>query len=108
VAVNLGGIQLSGAAIGNAREVPHVRNAKSNAEDSAAAPQAGEVNITSTATLLSRLGQALGAQPAVDGARVSSLSRAVEDGTYRVEPDRIAAGLLLSERSLAQLPFTES
>ena len=72
-----------------------------------APPRPGEVSITSTAALLARLEQALGKHAPVDQKRVDSISRAIADGSYKVDPGKVASGLMQSERSLAPLPLTE-
>ncbi len=110
MAVNLNGIDLRGPAPGAARELSQSSKAAQAAPRAGADPDAAqpaEVSITSTAALLSHLGQALSAQPAVDQGRVAAVSKVVEDGSYRVQPEAVAAGLLQSERTLSPLPFTE-
>jgi negative regulator of flagellin synthesis FlgM len=57
--------------------------------------------------MLAKLQQSLSAQPAVDQNRVDSISKALANGTYRIDPERIASGLLSSERGLAALPRQE-
>jgi flagellar biosynthesis anti-sigma factor FlgM len=66
-----------------------------------------QVSITSTASLLARLQQALAAGPAVDQGRVDAISRALAAGTYRVDGDNIARGLIQAERALGQLKSSE-
>lgn len=104
VTVNLNGIEPSRTAPGAARQA-------AGTLDTAVAPQEGphkdNVNITSTAALLAQLEQSLAGQPAVDQSRVDALSRAISEGSYRVEPTRVAAGLVVSELALGQLPMVE-
>jgi flagellar biosynthesis anti-sigma factor FlgM len=114
VAVNLSGIAssgtgLSGTGIGTAREVPEPQQpaATQGPEQDAAAPRPGEVNITSTAALLAQLEQGLGTHAPLDQKRVDSLSRAIAGGHYKVDPGKVASGLLQSEHSLAPLPLME-
>jgi negative regulator of flagellin synthesis FlgM len=106
MAINLTGLQPGGASIGATPKTSTSQPAQSAAENATSQPQ-GEVSITSTASLLSSLQQALSAQPAVDQNRVAALSKALADGTYTIQPDKIATGLLHSERSLEPLPRTE-
>ena len=65
------------------------------------------VSITSTASLLAHLQQALSAQPAVDQDRVDAISKALAAGSYRVQGDKIAHGLIHTERALSQLKLAE-
>ncbi|HTT01953.1 MAG TPA: flagellar biosynthesis anti-sigma factor FlgM [Steroidobacteraceae bacterium] len=65
------------------------------------------VHITDAASQLAGLEQALSAQPAIDAGRVAEVSRALASGSYTIDPDRIAAGLLRSEQTLAQLSPAE-
>jgi negative regulator of flagellin synthesis FlgM len=111
MAINLGGIGLGGTPAGTAREAqeaqqPAAATPDGGGQDSAAA-RPGEVSITSTAALLASLEQALGKQAPVDQKRVEGISRAIADGSYKVDSAKIAAGLMQSERSLAPLPLME-
>jgi negative regulator of flagellin synthesis FlgM len=112
VAVNLNGIDLngSGSSIGTTRKTSSydtstLRNGTSQSESTAS--QGDAVDITSTAALLAHLERSLSAQPAVDTNKVDALRKAVENGTYTVDPAKVAAGLTNSERTLAQLPVAE-
>jgi negative regulator of flagellin synthesis FlgM len=109
VAVNLTGTglePLSGTSLGTARKATSSQQqAQPGTQD--ATPQQGDVNITSTASLLANLEQALSAQPAIDQNRVAAISKSLEDGTYTIEPAKIASGLLNFERSLNPLPRAE-
>lgn len=103
MAVNLNGIDLgSGAPLGSAAKTSAVPAATSDAKDSAAPPQS-EVSITSTAALLAQVQQSLSALPAVDEQRVSAISKAIAAGTYKINSEHIAHGLLQSERDLTRL-----
>jgi negative regulator of flagellin synthesis FlgM len=110
VAVKLTGMELSGAAMGSARKTSASPAKTSGAQESvqqeSAEPQSN-VSITSTASMLATVQQSLAAQPAVDQNRVDSISKALENGTYQINPDKIASGLLHSERGLAPLPRQE-
>ena len=74
-------------------------------EDSAASPvgtaNASEsVRITDQAKQLAALEQAIKAMPAVDEARVAEVRRAIDEGRYEVNAERIADKLLRTERDL--------
>ena len=53
--------------------------------------------------MLARLQQSLAAKPAVDQNRVDAVSKAISAGTYKVNPDKIAHGLINTERALGKL-----
>jgi len=106
VAVNLNGIELGGAALGPARKSSASASAAPSSQDDTA-PPAGEVNITSTAALLAQLEQSLSSQPAVDATRVAALRQAISSGTYTVTPEKVASGLIGTERALSALPLAE-
>jgi negative regulator of flagellin synthesis FlgM len=107
VAVNLNGIDLSGAAASSARKAPAAQSAPTSSQDATQQPQSAQVSITSTASLLANLQQALSASPAVDAKRIDSISKALSAGTYSVNPDKIANGLLQTERALGRLQSAE-
>jgi negative regulator of flagellin synthesis FlgM len=75
------------------------------ADDSAASP-AGTTNasdpvrITDQAKQLAALEHAIKGMPAIDEARVAEIRRALDEGRYEVNPERIADKLLRSEREL--------
>ena len=103
MAVNLNGMDLSGTAASSAHKASSAQStATSAAQDAAQQPQS-EVSITSTASLLANLQQSLAGQPAVDQNRVDAVSKALAAGTYKVNPDQIAHGLIDSERALGKL-----
>ena len=108
--INLAGIGLNGTAAGNAREAQETQQpavATPDPGQDSAAPRPGEVSITSTAALLARLEQALGTHAPIDHNRVESISRAIANGSYKVDSAKVASGLVQSERSLAPLPLME-
>lgn len=107
MAINLNGIDLSGTAASSAQKASSAQTPATSAQDAGAQdatqqPQS-EVSITSTASLLAHLQQSLAAKPAVDQNRVDAVSKALAAGTYKVNPDKIAHGLIDSERALGKL-----
>ena len=66
----------------------------------AAAQPAASVSITDSARQLAALEQAVKSMPAVNEARVATIRKAIQDGTYKVEPEKIADKLLQMEQSL--------
>jgi negative regulator of flagellin synthesis FlgM len=106
VAVNLNGIDLSSTTASSSRKVSSPQSTKTSSQDGTQQPQS-EVSITSTASLLAHLQQSLAARPAVDQNRVDTISKALAAGTYTVNPDKIAHGLIHTERALGQLKLSE-
>lgn len=106
MALNLNGIDLGGAAASSAHKTSSPQSPASSSPDATSKPES-EVSITSTASLLAHLQQALAAKPAVDQDRVDAISKALAAGTYTVHADRIAHGLIQSERALGQLKAAE-
>jgi negative regulator of flagellin synthesis FlgM len=113
VAVSLDGIDLSGSNsfIGSTRKTSSYETAsgprQGTSQSDNAVSQGDAVDITTTASLLAHLERSLTAQPAVDTQKVDAIRKAVESGTYTVDPAKVAAGLTHSERTLAQLPLAE-
>jgi negative regulator of flagellin synthesis FlgM len=102
MAVNLNGLDLSGAPASSAHKAQATQSTSANAPEATQQHQT-QVSITSTASLLARLQQALAAGPAADQGRVDAISKALAAGSYRVNSDSIARGLIQSERVLGQL-----
>lgn len=104
MAVNLTGIDLGGTAASSTHRTASTppRASTNTAQDATEQPQK-EVQITSTASLLSDLQRSLATQPAVDQNRVDSIRNALANGTYKVDSNKIASNLIDSERALSKL-----
>lgn len=59
------------------------------------------VRITEGARQLANLEKAIAALPVVDQARVDAVSRALDDGRYVVDPQRVADRLLRMDQDLS-------
>ena len=66
----------------------------------AAGAGADTVSLTGTAAKLRQLEAALSELPVADNERIDAVKRAVANGTYEIDPQRIAAKMLDFERSL--------
>jgi negative regulator of flagellin synthesis FlgM len=62
--------------------------------------QADTVSVTDAASRLQRLEQSVAGLPEVDSSRVEAVRRAVADGSYHVDPARVADKLLGFENAL--------
>jgi negative regulator of flagellin synthesis FlgM len=104
MAIDLKNIDLAGTASSSTRKANTAPAVAPRSAEKDAPQQAGsEVSITSTASLLARLQNALASQPAVDQKRVAEISQAISNGTYKVSSSSIADGLIHSERALGKL-----
>jgi negative regulator of flagellin synthesis FlgM len=72
----------------------------SDGQGSSAAPPSPSVSITDSARQLAALEQAVSASPVVNGAKVAKIGKAVDDGTYSVDPEKVADKLMQMEQSL--------
>ena len=105
MAVNLTGLDLSGTAASSTHKTSSTPNTSAHGtttQDATQQPK-NEVSVSSTASLLSHLQRSLGATPAIDQKRVESISNAIASGTYKVDSDKIAHGLINTERALGKL-----
>ena len=59
------------------------------------------VSLTDTAAKLQKLTQELESQPVVDADRVDAIKSSIDNGTYEVDPERIAEKMVAFERDLA-------
>jgi negative regulator of flagellin synthesis FlgM len=92
-------LQLPATGAGAGAQVPPAGPDLTDGQAATVAP-GPEVQITQTASRLAELEQSMRAQPAVDAARVAAARQALASGSYRADPDRIAAGLLQIEQTL--------
>ncbi len=58
------------------------------------------VSLTGDASRLQELERELGSQPVVDSQRVDAVRSAVENGTFEVNPERIAEKMMSLEQAL--------
>lgn len=71
-----------------------------NAKSDRATPSDDKVTVTDTATRIRQLEANLSTMPDIDNARVQAIRQAISEGSYRIDPDRIAANLLKLEKDL--------
>lgn len=65
-----------------------------------AAPAGAEISLSGLGGKLATLESELSAAPAFDSARVEEIKQAIKDGSYKVDPERIADKLLADVASL--------
>ena len=98
----IGGFDSGPGQVSTGRAVKRGDAARSSASG-AASSGSGDTHITDSARKLSELEQVVQALPAVDSSRVAEVSNSIQNGTYQINPERIADKLLQSETDLAKL-----
>ncbi len=98
----ISGVDTRTGPVGAGRAVERARDAATGAKQDGGSSSSG-VHITGTARQLADLEQVVKDMPAVDEARVAAVRQALEQGTYQVQPERIADQLLHIEQVLAPL-----
>ncbi len=104
--INRNGLDLGGAPASSVNKASAAQSTSPSSQDTTQQPQT-EVSITSTAALLAHLQRALAAKPAIDQGRVDAISKALAAGSYGINGDNIASGLIQTERALGQLTSAE-
>lgn len=61
--------------------------------------RADSVDLTDSARQLQDLQAAVAGTPVVDSSRVDALREAIANGSYKVDPQRVADGLLAQDRA---------
>jgi len=103
VPTKIGGFDAGPVHVGAGRAVKRNSDASRSSSSSDAASSAGEAHITDSARKLADLEQTIQALPAVDNSRVAEVSSSIQNGTYKINPERIADKLLQSEEDLHKL-----
>ena len=87
--------------VGTEKSVSRTRDgATSSAETAASKKDSGAVQITGQARQLAALEQTVKALPIIDEARVAEIRQAIDEGKYRIAPERIADKLLRMNQEL--------
>jgi negative regulator of flagellin synthesis FlgM len=97
------GAQGAAASVGTARSAATTAAGTGSAPEAEVSAASQDVHITDTAARLALLEPALREAPAVDQSRVAAIRSAIEAGTYKVQPDHVATGLLQVEQALTGL-----
>jgi negative regulator of flagellin synthesis FlgM len=108
VSSKIGGVDSSRptAPIGAGRAAQRPQDAAAGGAQSSNASSGGtqeSVEITGVARQLASLEQAVRDVPAINSSRVAQISSSIEQGTYTVNAQNIAAQLVQTERELAHL-----
>lgn len=106
VASKITGVEPKPLRVAAAAGVRGTRDVAAAAADSSAAGT--DVHLTGAARGLAAIEQSLRALPAVDELRVSAVKQRLQDGSYEVDPQRVADRLLRMEADLARLAPLEA
>jgi negative regulator of flagellin synthesis FlgM len=89
------------APVGNGQAVRRPQDTSVSEGSSPAAPKPSpSVSITDSARQLAALEQAVNSAPVVNSAKVAKIGKAVDDGSYTVDPEKVADKLMQMEQSL--------
>lgn len=106
VASKITGVEPKPLRVAAAGPVRGARDAATTAGDAPATE--ADVHLTGAARGLAAIEQSLRAMPAVDELRVSAVRQRLQDGSYEIDPQRVADRLLRMEADLARLAPLES
>ena len=88
---------ISGSNLQNASK--GARNSNVSGNQSATSASVGDVDISSAQTL-DKIRESLASQPIIDRQKVDSVKQALQDGTYKINSENIAAKLVEYEQLL--------
>lgn len=97
----INGIDNRPAPVTAGQPVRRPQESSSGAKGPTPQPTSG-VQVSDSARQLAALEQAIKAMPAVNEAKVAEIRKAIEEGRYKVSPERIAEKLLQIENELPQ------
>ena len=100
MANKISGIDGRPVQVGGGAPVAKVRNATSESAKSETTSAASNIDISDTARTLAALESHIGMLPVVNESRVDAVRRAVDDGRYHVDPQRVADKMLRFEVDL--------
>lgn len=99
----IGGFDSGPGSVSTGRAVKRTGDAGKSSASGSAGASSGDSHITDSARKLAELEQVVQALPAVDNSRVAEVSNSIQNGTYQINPERIADKLLQSDKDLATL-----
>lgn len=79
---------------------PSTGEPKARAQNGPATPAGDKVQLSSLSSTLQKAEASIANTPVVDRARVDEIRQAISEGRFKVDPERIADGLLDSVREL--------
>ena len=100
MASKINGLETRPVRIAAGKAVDKAGSGHASTQDKPPGAAASDVQITGVARGLAALEQQLRDAPAVDEARVAAVRQKLDDGSYQVDPQRVADKLLRMEREL--------
>ena len=97
---NQGAQTLTNTVTGNGN-APARNEPNSVATETSSSTGRDTVSLTGTAQHLRNLEQSLASQPVVDTQRVAATRQAIENGSYQIDPSRIASKMVSLEHALS-------
>lgn len=85
--------------VGSAPDGGRTRTASSTAQRTPTEGDA-QVELSPLSSRLQEIGTAAAAGPVVDSKRVAEIKQAISEGRFKIDPERIADGLLTSVRQM--------
>ncbi|MCB1623453.1 MAG: flagellar biosynthesis anti-sigma factor FlgM [Pseudomonadales bacterium] len=95
----IGALDQRPSPVATSAPAPRVRD--SLADTAAGSGNLKDVTITETARQMATLEKALAGLPAINDLRVAAVRRAIDEGRYQIDADRIAVKVLAFDRDLA-------
>ena len=100
MANKISGIDGRPVQVGGGAPVSRVRDATSEGKKADSTSTASSIDVSDTARTLAALESHIGTLPVVNESRVDAVRRAVDDGRYHVDPQRVADKMMRFEVDL--------
>ena len=100
MANKLSGIDGRPVQVGGGAPVSRVRDTTSEGRKTETTGTASSIDVSDTARTLAALEERIGTLPIVNESRVDAVRRAVDEGRYQVDPQRVADKMLRFEVDL--------
>ena len=100
MANKISGIDGRPVQVGGGAPVARVRNSTAEGAKSETAGATSNIDVSDTARTLAALETHIGTLPVVNESRVDAVRRAVDDGRYHVDPQRVADKMMRFEVDL--------
>lgn len=103
MSTKIGGFDAGPVHVSTGRAAKRTGDSTRSSASGSASSSTEDAHITDSARKLADLEQVVQALPAVDSSRVAEVSTSIQNGTYQINPERIADKLLQSEKDLSKL-----
>ncbi|MCC5855630.1 MAG: flagellar biosynthesis anti-sigma factor FlgM [Idiomarina sp.] len=98
---------VSNQALNNARAEQQARATQSTVQGATTAPRQDAVSLTQQAQQLTQLQRRAETNSGVDQEKIDRIKKAIADGSYTVDPERLAAKIALFESDMFGTEKTE-